>query len=372
MVFAIENRVSLKSLKMALVALSLLAIISTLYVYDNVVYGTTDRLSSRLLGAARRARHAKWMAQPRKELVWVMSHPYAGADDIINFVERATFKSMATNYGDKHQTRDMQLHNNVKKSVLLQKRWYRQGPYKNNVDFPADTEEVLVKTYCTGYCLHTENGGFCDRIPYSRELVDLGRFWETCAAGTNYQPGRKPEVKRARPYWKNRVKKVILVVRNPLEIVINQWRVHMRDIGEKVSETNFRNYCPLVDAHYLNNKEVKTAFRQKWIKNHIDGVLCVTEFFRIMTWYTNAFDVAYKRTPLIIYREDYVKNSQKTTNAVLKYAKLTQTNFNGLPNVNTAARLYYTDAEKEKIGTFLEAVAKDKSPAWRAFSRYFK
>jgi len=372
MVVALENRASLKSWKMTLVALSLLAVISTLYVYDDVVYEITDGLSSRLLGRARRARHAKWMSQKRKELVWVMSHPGAGADDIINFVERATFKSMATNYGDRVQTKDMKMHRNKYESKLLQKRWYSSGPYVNNMDFAVpDTSDVLVKTYCTGHCLHMDNGDLCDRIPYSRSLVNLDKFWQTCAGGTSYKPGRKPEVKRAKPYWRNRVRKVILVVRNPLEIVVNRWRVYMRDQGDKVSETNFRNYCPKIDAHYWNSKEIKTAFRSRQLKDHVDGVLCVTEFFRIMKWYTQAFAVAEKRNPMVIYREDYVENAQRTTTAVLKYIGLKQTNYR-LPNVNEAARLYYTDEEKQKIGAFMEVMGKGDSPAWKSFSRYFK
>lgn len=374
MVVAVENRASLKSWKMTVVALSLVAVVSTLYVYDDVVYDITDELSSRVLGYKRREKRNAYLRQPRRELVWVMSYPRGGADEIINFVERGTFTSMGTNYGDVLQGKDMQQHNAVYKSELVQKRWYSSGPFKNNVDFdlPAEYGDVLVKTYCTGHCLHMENGKFCSRIPYSRSLVNTDKFWSKCAGGSSYDPKRRPAVKGAKPYWRNRIKKVIVVVRNPLELVTNRWRDHMRTNGDLVSEVNFRNYCPWVDARYKTTKEIKTAFRKRWIKPHVDGVLCVTEFWRIAGWYSKAFAIARNRNPLIIYREEYVKDKQKTTTDVLNYIGMKQTN-DKLPNVNTGARLYFTGDEVAAIGNFINVVSKDDDSAvWSHLKRYFE
>jgi len=354
------------------VGVSLLAVVSTLYVYDEVLYKHNNGLMiSRLLGRNRRKRYKKWLQQPRKNLVWLMSYPSGGADDIITIVERATFKSMATNYGNVVQGRDMERYTNQDKSELLQRRWYGSGPFKNNKDFPADTDQVLVKTYCTGHCLHAGNG-YCDRKSYSRALMSLNPFWTSCAGGVSYNLGRKQGLQRAKPYWKESVKKVVIVVRNPMEIVTTRWRIHMRDNEKLVSEANFRAYCPEIDDHYIKYKEMKLIIRNKWIKPHHEGVPCFTEFLRIMMWYENALEISSKKEKMIVYYEDLVDDLDKTANSILNYVGMQKQSSGGFRIVNTTPLLYFTTEENQKIATFMRAIGRNTSPACDLFDRYFQ
>lgn len=367
---AAMNHASMKTLKITTVALSLLAVTSTLYFFES----TEDSVASRMLGASRAARRQAYLDQPRRDLYWVMSYPRGGADEIINFVERTTFKSMGTNYGNHVQMRDMSQHVNTEKSVLLQKRWYGSGPYKNNMEFdlPEDYGPVLVKTYCTSYCDAQKDGDLCEKHPYTSHLSNAQSFWRTCAGGSSYYPGRAGyQVKRSRPYWREEIKKVIVVVRNPMEIVFARWRDHMRLNDEKVSETNFRAYCPMMDGLNRRQRAIRKAFKVADVAAALDGVMCATEFWRITRWYQLALELAESRHPLIIRREDYVRRSDATATAVLKFMMMRRTSKSAVPNVNEGARLYYTDDEKSAIGNFIETAFGSKSDVWDLFKSYF-
>jgi len=309
----------------------------------------------------------------RKLLIWLMGYPGAGSDSTINMIERATGQSMATNYGDVLQTKNRQVHKRVYESTWLQKEWYKEGAFVNNVEMPADTDEVYVKTFCTGYCLYEPGSGWCSRIPYVRGLPSLGKFWTECSRGDINLP---PRTKRwNKTYWKNRVKKVLVLVRNPLEIVASRFLVYARDnAGIKRARTGLLPFCEEVDRRYGNMKEMVHVKRSKWIKPYLENVdvPCWTEFYRIFIWYAHTYTIASRREKLVRYYEDFVNDRVKTAEEILKFAGLSRMEGREILPIGDDVNIMFTDEEKENISKFMQAIGKFQSDMWgRYFKRYF-
>lgn len=170
------------------------------------------------------------------------------------------------------------------------------------------------------------------------------------------------------------MKKVIVVVRNPLNMVMARFiKDYPNDYNGRNSALFFDNYCQAIDDHYMaKNKEVKMALkRNRKIKPLVDGVKCVTEFWRIAMWYQQAFSIAQRTNPLIIHREEYVSDPQRILNAVLSHGGMKQTNSDSLPIFTDDTVIYFNNEEIEKIGALFEAVVSSDSDTWESFKHYF-
>ena len=167
--------------------------------------------------------------------------------------------------------------------------------------------------------------------------------------------------------------KVILVVRNPFNMVTDCYREHMNDYNREISERSFDSYCQDIDnVHMTKNKEVKMALKSnKRINPFVDDVNCVTEFWRIPMWYQQTFAIAQRRNPLIIHREEYVSKPQLILDTVLNYVGMEQINTNSLPTFTEDMVLYFNDKEKEKIGALFESVVRSDSDTWESFRIFF-
>lgn len=373
MAISIARDLSLKTSKLALVLLSLFGILSTLYVYD-FDYGIETPSSTRLMKKQRLLKKGKKVPlPPRKELIWLMAYPGAGADQTMNMIERATGKSMGTNYGNTVQTQNMKSYTNVHVSTWLQKEWYKEGAFINNIDYLADTSEVYVKTHCTGYCLYEKDSGFCTRIPYIRSLIDINKFWIGCARGNIYLPPRPITRAWNKKYQKNRVRKALVLVRNPLEIVVSRFLEYARaNDGVPQSRKGLIQFCEKIDKLYRNVKETKNMRRKPWVKDHIDGVPCYTEFYRIFEWHKHTWVLAKNRKNIRKYREDFKNNLIGTAEDILNFAGLSRMEGREILPVNDEVNIMFTDEEKQKISQFMQAVGKNSSPMWKQyFARYF-
>jgi len=363
----VDSRLSLRASKLALITVSLFGVLSVLYKHGNDFEGSS---------VARLVQRRTAVSLPdRKVLIWLLGYPGAGTDNTIEMVERATHKSMATNYGSTVQTRDMASHTNVYVSQWLQKVWYKEGVFINNVDYEADTPQVYVKTFCTGYCLYEPDSGFCPRIPYVRQLLDVGKFWEECARGDIYLPPRTRKWNKT--YWRNRVKKVLVLVRSPMELVTSRFLVYARQNGAKRARLGLLPYCDMLDKLYKDVKEVKKMANRRYMRDimldgEATGVPCWTEFFRIFYWYANAWEIADGRESMVKYYEDFVNNPIRTATDILNYAGLTRVEGKEIRPIGDEVEIWFTDEEKGKISLFMQALGRFESPMWpEYFARYF-
>jgi len=351
-----ENKgISLKSYKTGVVILSVVCLLSTIVINEDVVSFANDYMEEsrflRLLKMRKRSRN-----KPKRiGLIWLMGFPGSGTDDVITNVEQATQLSMGTNYGNIMETRKRQSYVNTYTSVLVQKDWYKSGPYKNNVDYDIGSSEILVKTFCTGYCLpQHKQWGDCTRTGYIRSLVKLGHFWTACAKSRSYKPNRKKQSKGMKAYWKNRVKKVVVVLRDPLNMVKARFIQLTRETGMKPSMVNFLAYCEDIDKRWGNVKEIKAKKKLGWLNLEHHGIPCYPEFFRIVVWYRNTYQIASKRESIVVRYEDLYDKPDKNIGKILEFAGLTRVWTKALFGMRTpVAGAWFSDEETEKIGKFM-------------------
>jgi len=296
--------ISRKSCKIALGAVALLGLTSFTLINEETIASTRELVSeSRFLKRAQ----ATDSMPPRTELIWLMSFPGAGSEQIINAIEAATGVSMGTNYGHKMQTLDFKVHMNKFPSMHISEDLYRRGPrgpFWNNVDRPPSTGSVIVNTHCTGYCLTSDDDtGRCGRSGYIRTLIPSKRFYMSCYRSKSFDPARKPKTSGIQPYWRAKVKKVIVIVRNPFDMIASRFY--------KSGEKDFGAYCAFINERWGKMREIRTAKETKLKDIDADSIPCYPEFFRIFHWYNNAYTIAKKKESIMVRFEDLQKVNKK-------------------------------------------------------------
>eukprot|EP00586_Coscinodiscus_wailesii_P000060 CAMPEP_0172480382 /NCGR_PEP_ID=MMETSP1066-20121228/5478_1 /TAXON_ID=671091 /ORGANISM="Coscinodiscus wailesii, Strain CCMP2513" /LENGTH=694 /DNA_ID=CAMNT_0013241629 /DNA_START=83 /DNA_END=2167 /DNA_ORIENTATION=- len=330
-----ERVSALKRSSLILLALSLLAIVSTLYLYDDMQYEVSGVVSdSRVLRMLKKRKNKKKKKKqpesgrkkrrkerkkknrptkaplPKRNLIWLLGYPGSGSDEVLRMVEEGTGRSMATNYGNE---------------LFFQgDRRYKRGPFKNNeklitgVDSYDDDQmpfNVLVKTQCSGYCL----GQYCNGKTYMKNLVGkASRFNSACATGMSYNTkfGRMLE---RRAYTKdNDIEEVVVVVRNPVTMLGARMANEKGLSFEKMTHGDFIGYCTEMDNKYGKVKEIRKLMGlNPSIKDAANGVPCYTEFLRIVSWYKNAFELASnKMKKLVIRWENLVNHDEHWVNEI--------------------------------------------------------
>jgi len=359
----IASHLSLRASKLALITVSLLGVLFVLYEHDN------DFQGSRFARLVRR--RTQDSLPVRKELIWIMGYPGAGTDNTINMIEKATSKSMATNYGQTVQRRDTKSYTNVYVSQWLQREYIREGVFVNNIDYPADTHAVYLKTFCTGYCLYDPDSGFCPRIPFIRSLLDTGRFLTECARGDIYLPPRTRRWNKV--YWHKQVRKVLVLVRNPMELVASRFLVYAKVNGIRKARAGLLPYCEMIDNMYKDIKEVKQMTSMARMKRYlVPGIPCWTEFFRIYHWYANVWSIVGRKETLVTYYEDFTDDLEGTALDILDFADLTRVEGRKIRPIGDQVKIMFSDEEKEKISVFMQALGRFSSPMWPDyFARYF-
>mmetsp|Transcript_3561 Transcript_3561/g.4550 ORF Transcript_3561/g.4550 Transcript_3561/m.4550 type:complete len:386 (+) Transcript_3561:52-1209(+) len=382
MALSLERFGSLRTSKVSLMALLLLAIVSTVYVrndvFDVLDGGSDSRLLRMLKKGKKKKKGKKERCRPyaRKNLMWLLSYPGAGEDEVMNLVEHATEQSMATNYGNVLTTGDFKKLKDDRKADKIDEACWREGPFKNNVDLPADSRNVLVKTHCGSYCMK-KNGVRCGKKDRMRSFLQPRLFSKACAVGLKYSV-RKGRSKRSKGYTKHSgIPKMVLLVRNPVAMVGARMAENK---GIKVHELNrkqFLDYCKEIDDDRVTKRELDRILG-KFLKDpeKADGVPCISEFFRIGVWYNRiiANVISFNGKGDVVFWEDLYSDVDNEGQDLLNYL--------GLERVSGKSWMMDEDAkmhnelligllskeEYDKVMTFVEAVSHS---AWeRLFVRY--
>eukprot|EP00586_Coscinodiscus_wailesii_P002623 CAMPEP_0172492364 /NCGR_PEP_ID=MMETSP1066-20121228/23498_1 /TAXON_ID=671091 /ORGANISM="Coscinodiscus wailesii, Strain CCMP2513" /LENGTH=685 /DNA_ID=CAMNT_0013261949 /DNA_START=220 /DNA_END=2277 /DNA_ORIENTATION=+ len=253
---------------------------------------------------------------PERQLNWLLGYPGSGSDELLSMVEASSHRSHATNYGNELFYKDDSR--------------YRNGPFKNNENMGTDIElydgtnwplQVLVKTYCVGYCLE-ENGKYCHVKSYMKNLLNKSsRFSEGCAKGMTYN-AKRGRTLETRPYTKEeKVKGVIVMIRNPVTMLGARM---IKGFGDeplenwRINHGVFIDYCAMIDKKYSRAKEIRK--QSTLIKDAAKGVPCYTEFLRIALWYKNVYELFLKKDNRLIVRwEDLYAHDVHWINEVAKH-----------------------------------------------------
>lgn len=244
-------------------------------------------------------------SEPLK-LVWLLAYPFAGSRVALRIIQDYSGYSMATNYGDIIDTNRgfvTQFYNS--EPVLPDSP---NGPFKYRIDKPLPPSGyVLTKTHCSGFCIDINGDEDCIFKDYIDPLTILRRFFIACASGTKYtERGGLDDLVSYNPW---RTKKVMLLVRDPLEIILSRF-INMLEGAPKTYPMNARGlkeWCTMLDEQHgavqLQNYFTDAA---KAVTATQD-VTCKAELFKITRYYNQATKLVgfLEEDVHVVYFEDY-------------------------------------------------------------------
>ena len=179
-------------------------------------------------------------------------------------------------------------------------------------------------------------------------------------------------------YSPDLVKKIVHILRNPLDNVVARFHLDRQVRARKHSDwldtfpnniEGFQRWCG-----YLNDNATQTLYSNHWVDSSLaesmKDVPCLPEFYRYVQWHNLAFAVtADLQVPSFVFHyEDYSNRFEEVTNDL--------TDFLGLDQVGEAPQFidnkkyddYYTAQQKQAIAIFIKEFA--TKPTWQSIAHY--
>ena len=243
-------------------------------------------------------------------------------------------------------------------------------PMPHDSDSPLPEDYVLVKTHCAGFQSQNwnETGIITSKDNFLRGCVTPYHFVPSNNTSTS---GRVKQVE-ACPYEPSLIKRVVHIVRNPLDNVVSRFHLYQRNLFDAraigFSHSNvtadealprsaegFRAYCDFLDNKTMQSKDA-VLFREFY-----SLVPCVSEFFLYIQWHNNAFHATSGGIPThFFYYEDFSGPSfSKTSDALLNFLHLKRSP-RGIDTPFLGGKTYeqyYTSDEKRAVARFIDRFA---------------
>ena len=241
-------------------------------------------------------------------------------------------------------------------------------PMPHDSGSPLPEDYVLVKTHCAGFQSQNWNeaGIVASKMDFLRGCVTPYHF-----VPSNTTSGRVKQVESC-PYEPSLVKRVVHIMRNPLDNVVSRFHLYKRNLFDAhatgLSDLNvtadealprsaegFRKYCNLKDNEKLMRSKDANLFRDFY-----SLVPCVSEFFLYIQWHNNAFHATSGGVPThFFYYEDFEANSNDTTRSLLEFLHLKRSE-RGLNIPFLGGKTYdeyYTAGEKRAAARLIDRFA---------------
>ena len=242
-------------------------------------------------------------------------------------------------------------------------------PMPHDSDSPFPKDYVLVKTHCAGYQGQdwNESGIVTSKVNFLRGCVTPYHI-----VPSNDTSGRIKQVGSC-PYEPSLVKRVVHIMRNPLDNVVSRFHLYQRNLFDArkigLSDLNvtadealprsadgFRKYCNFMNDEAMRSKDA-VLFREFY-----SLVPCLSEFFLYIQWHNNAFHATSGGVPThFLYYEDFSgPNFNKTSDAILDFLYLKRSPRGiDIPFLSgkTYYEEYYTGDEKHAVARFIDRFA---------------
>ena len=181
-------------------------------------------------------------------------------------------------------------------------------------------------------------------------------------------------------YSPDLVKKAVHIFRNPMDNIVSRFRYEWMQQA-KSNQNNwannypknregFRRWCTHLNANRTKIMSSSIHWIDPSLKEVMDGVPCVTEFYRYVQWHNLAFATTsdLQVPSLVFYYEDYSSRFKEVTEEL--------TNFLGLKQLGEAPKFidnkeygdYYTTTDKQAIAKFIKEFA--TKPTWQILEHY--
>ena len=175
------------------------------------------------------------------------------------------------------------------------------------------------------------------------------------------------------------VKRVIHVVRNPLDNTVARFHLDRKIMARKNADwlnkypnnkEGFRRWCI-----HLNENSADVLSTLHWIDSSLQeamkNVPCITEFYRYVQWHNLAFAVTSElEVPnFVLHYEDYSTRFEEVTSELIAFLELEKVGEAPQFIDDKKYGEYYTSEEKHAISIFIKEFA--SKPTWRQLKHYF-
>lgn len=256
----------------------------------------------------------------RKKIVWCLSYPFGGVDQLMKSVEYATGESMATMYGDQVYNQHFKLVTATTRPRWLNQKQFPEGPYLSNDVLPPPTaEKVLVKTHCGGFCTHDGPLRCRKEHEYFEGLDSVKTFSDMCISGKKRGPFTNES------YSKRATVGVVAVIRDPVELVLARFQDYAAKGKYEYTTSGLYKYCAWNDRFFDGVSDMEAMRENAWMKPYFKEEVtpppCYSEFFRVLRWQANAVDAVKNKKGLLFYYEDLTnpKYLDKSVNKIMDY-----------------------------------------------------
>lgn len=306
----------------------------------------------------------------RQDLTWLLSYPLAGSSALMKVVQVVSNRSCATNYGEAVWT-NWGTYAVKKFDSVPAYEGTPNGPFKFHHQLELPHTDLLTKTACSGYCMD-EGTDACGLEDFIIPLNTLQAFLEACSSGTKFKGGTVEKVK----YDSNRVKKGVVLIRDPIEILISRFTDKNKFKGAySMNRRGLVDWCKTNDSRNSTEYMVKGWYTEEQ-KGAFEGTPCHAEFYRIVMWYNQAFRMLNEthKSEHIVHFEDLDTKSEKVVTMLFDFLHLKK-----LPGYNIPFdrphkdlydwRMWLNVNEMRNIKNFVYATASPKTR--REFEKYF-
>ncbi|KAL3761741.1 hypothetical protein ACHAWU_001257 [Discostella pseudostelligera] len=313
-------------------------------------------------------------------VVWLMSFPNSGTSYTLHAIRELTNTTTATNYGLEGEIRD-------EESVpVFPGDSGLNGPYLELLPGRTTTlpKLILTKTHC---------GGYNTILDPTKYIISSRTFLRWCLTGKRgvYSSSRSssfgatPSIE-SQPvhYHKDVVKRVVHLIRNPLDNVVARFHnernkfVRMQD-EEWLKEypnnkRGFRKWCREIDDD--SNALAESPWIDQDLVNAFDGVPCRAEFFRYIQWHNHAFTVTQLDLgvpSMVLHYEDYSTRYGEVTRELMNFLELKPVDVaEDLPEFiphKVYSHYYYSKEQTRAIASLVKEYS--MKTTWQYLERYF-
>lgn len=275
-------------------------------------------------------------------LIWLSGYPFTGTQVTLEMIERGSNLSMATNYGDNLADMEGNEYEAAYDASIIDETLFPNGPFFHNVDLPHTSKTLVVKTYCGGTCL-PEIDLNCTENEYIVEATVFKEFSRACRTGRSFRKEKKviegarvngeaaivevKERRRTPPYnLNNNLKKAVITVRNPFEIVASRFREYAKHDDEyfqsMFNKKGLYKWCAETDQRNMQIDHFHKYESKMFFVKMVSRVPCWTEFYRVTKWYNNACKLVKAMDNHILYFEDIDNNLEPTYRGLMNYIGL--------------------------------------------------
>lgn len=296
-------------------------------------------------------------------LAWLLSFPGSGTEQVVDFLQGATGKTTATNYGNQVQNQFGRNRMNMVTSTPVYSD-KPEGPFLFTSHLAIPDSHIATVTFCDAYCTD---------CPPSEYIIDLPTFKAGCANGMTFQPEVGPRGPIGRgtsgptSYDLSKLTKAVVLMRDPFNVVQDRfatWTHSYTDISHRDHEwlprytTNaegFDSYCDYSAIKYATEEQ---AAYDNDIFDASLGVKCHADIYRYVHWYNLVFEMlnAESIPYTVLHYEDIGNDYQGAENNLLSTLGLTAVNPAPV-FVSHGDHGYFTSSDKTALKALIQLLA---------------